>query len=120
MRWQSAGLEDRHILLAGNLHIAREQPQHLDNNRPLLLFVGDDLLASIESSPAFLRANQCNHIARGMHMKLTTCCQRLRVSARGLARAFVTGEFTVLNGRVQNTTLLGNENPIEINIWWRI
>src|SRR5438132_9837573 len=48
-RFESAGLEDRHIVLAGDLHVTSEQTQLFDNSCALLVLLGDDFLASIES-----------------------------------------------------------------------
>src|SRR5207244_10949474 len=48
-RLESARLEDRHVSVGGDFHVTSEKPYHFDDDFTLLVLLGNDLLASIES-----------------------------------------------------------------------
>src|SRR5213593_53856 len=48
-RLESARREDRHVTVGGDFHVTSEKPYHLDDDFTLLVLLGNDLLASVES-----------------------------------------------------------------------
>ena len=58
-RFESTGLED--IVLAADLHITSAQTQLFDNSCALLVLLGDDFLASIESPEHDHDTTHLNH-----------------------------------------------------------
>src|SRR5438093_11089261 len=68
-RLESARLEDRHVTVGGDFHVTSEKPYHFDDDFTLLVLLGNDLLASIESLSNQRRERvdrgfQCRQIGR--------------------------------------------------------